>query len=324
MPRPQPRVSIVIPVYNGANFLREAIDSALAQTYGDLEVLVVNDGSTDGGATDAIAQSYGTRVRYLVQANGGVAAALNAGIRAMTGEYFSWLSHDDLYFPGKVAEQVARLGRAPESAVLFSDYQFIDETGKPLGVKRFRGRASAMRVELLTGDPINGCTVLAPRRCLEAIGLFDVALRTIQDYDMWFRMAARFPFVHVPEVLVLSRLHSEQGIRTIPTHYAETVRTLSRFVQELSVEEIRLVHRGPISLFYAHLALRLKLRGFDEASRTALAVGRRSADGDGGGAGLRFALEAAACSLLTRKVKPGYWISRLRSARGGRSTGAGG
>ena len=101
-----PRVSIVIPVYNGANYLAQAIDSALAQTYSNVEVVFVDDGSTDGGETERVARGYGDRIRYLRKENGGVATALNAGIEVMTGEYFSWLSHDDLYLPEKVALQV--------------------------------------------------------------------------------------------------------------------------------------------------------------------------------------------------------------------------
>ena len=92
-----PLVSIVIPVYNGADYMREAIDSALSQTYPHIEVLVVNDGSTDSGATAAVARSYGDKIRYFEKKNGGVSSALNYGIRNMQGSYFSWLSHDDVY-----------------------------------------------------------------------------------------------------------------------------------------------------------------------------------------------------------------------------------
>ena len=102
----QPKVSIIIPVYNGAEFMREAIDSALAQTYPHIEVIVVNDGSRDDGATREIALSYGDRIRYFEKENGGVSSALNLGIRNMTGDYFSWLSHDDAYLPDNVQASV--------------------------------------------------------------------------------------------------------------------------------------------------------------------------------------------------------------------------
>jgi len=313
-----PRISVVIPVYNGANYLGQAVNSALSQDYPNLEVLIVNDGSTDGGATAAVARSYGSRARYLEKPNGGVASALNAGIEAMSGTYLSWLSHDDVYLPGKVSTQVARLAGAPEDAVLFSDYSFIDSEGRPLGEKRFKGRVEAMRVELVRGDPVNGCTTLVSRRCLEEAGGFDVTLRTIQDYDLWFRLAARHPFVHVPAVLVRSRLHPAQGVRTIPTHYAETVRQLTRFLDQLTEEDLRKFRKGPASLIYARLALALKLRGFDDAAHRALELGGSRTVGDGPAVRATFRAQAAACHLLTRKAKPGYWIRRFHEWRSDR------
>ena len=99
----QPLVSIIVPVYNGANYMREAIDSALEQTYENKEIIVVNDGSRDDGETERIALSYGDRIRYCHKENGGVSSALNLGISQMKGAYFSWLSHDDKYTPEKVA-----------------------------------------------------------------------------------------------------------------------------------------------------------------------------------------------------------------------------
>ena len=94
-----PLVSIVIPVYNGSDYLAEAIDSALAQTYGNIEIIVINDGSSDNGKTREVAGKYGDRIRYFEKENGGVPTALNLGIKEMKGDYFSWLSHDDVYFP---------------------------------------------------------------------------------------------------------------------------------------------------------------------------------------------------------------------------------
>lgn len=316
------RVSVVIPVYNGANYLAQAVDSALAQDHPDVEVLVVNDGSTDDGATATVARGYGSRIRYLEKPNGGVASALNLGIEAMRGDWLSWLSHDDVYLPHKVSTQVARLGSAPPDAVLFADYAFVDPAGKRLGEKRFQGRAEAMRAELVRGDPVNGCTTLVPRRVLEEAGGFDVRLRTIQDYDLWFRLAARHPFVHVPEVLLLSRLHPEQGVRTIPTHYAETVAKLSEFVDELTDGDLRAFRDEPPCLALARLALALKLRGFDAAAHGALDRGADRAGEESAAVRLRFLGLATTCRLLTRKAKPGFWLRRLREA--GRGAGAGG
>jgi glycosyltransferase involved in cell wall biosynthesis len=101
-----PLVSIVIPVYNGSNYVHEAIDSALAQTYPNVEVLVINDGSTDGGKSREVALNYGNKIRYFEKENGGVSSALNFGIHEMKGEYFSWLSHDDIVTPDYVSTQI--------------------------------------------------------------------------------------------------------------------------------------------------------------------------------------------------------------------------
>src|SRR5271155_3815826 len=104
----KPRVSIIMPMYNGANYMRQAIDSALNQTWPSTEVIFVNDGLNDGGETDRIARSYGDRVRYVEKQTGGVASALNTGLEVMDGDVFCRLSHDDLHVPTKTEEQVAR------------------------------------------------------------------------------------------------------------------------------------------------------------------------------------------------------------------------
>jgi len=123
-----PKVSIIIPVYNGSNYMREAIESALAQTYENIEIIVINDGSSDGGKTDEIARSYGDRINYILKENGGVATALNTGIREMTGEYFSWLSHDDVYYPEKIEKHVQYIGKSKDrNIVTFCGHELIDE-----------------------------------------------------------------------------------------------------------------------------------------------------------------------------------------------------
>jgi glycosyltransferase involved in cell wall biosynthesis len=128
------KVSVIIPVYNGDRYLRDAIDSVVNQTYRNIEIIVVNDGSNDDGKSRAIAKQYGSRIRYIEQKNKGVAGALNTGLAAMSGDVFCWLSHDDVYRPNKIERQVDffnRLGR--DDVILFANYGLIDETGKVTG-----------------------------------------------------------------------------------------------------------------------------------------------------------------------------------------------
>lgn len=274
----RPLVSIVIPVYNGSDYLREAVDSALAQTYGNFEVLVVDDGSDDGGNTETIALSYGDRIRYFRKENGGVATALNFGIREMRGEYFSWLSHDDVYLPGKLSRQVDVLAQYGRDAVAYSDYEVIDASSRHVEVFR-AGRISApqFRMLLITDIPVNGCTVLVPRRCFEQIGLFDERLKAAQDYDMWFRIARRHPFVHVPEVLLLSRLHAAQGTRRVTsTCLAEGNANFTQWLDEVALDQSPSPDPA-LTRFFFRAAVRLKRRGYIPAAEHALRLYRRYA-----------------------------------------------
>ncbi|WP_214823605.1 glycosyltransferase [Exiguobacterium sp. s28] len=241
----RPLVSIVIPVYNGADYLKETIESALAQTYERIEVLVINDGSTDGGATAEIARSFGTRIRYYEKSNGGVSTALNLGIEKMRGEWFSWLSHDDLYLPEKIEAQVRQLERlGPQAAttVLSCGTGFIDETGRSIYRPRKRVRGSFTSEEmfdhLLLDSCLSGCALLVPRRALEEVGGFPMTYRYIQDWICWIEIAlAGYSFVVTTDKHVLSRVHAKQQTKRIAELAPlETARFFERLLMRLSIE----------------------------------------------------------------------------------------
>jgi len=183
-----PKVSIVIPVYNGTNYMREAIDSALAQTYPNIEVIVVNDGSTDNGATESVALEYGDKIKYFCKENGGVSSALNYGINQMTGEYFSWLSHDDVYSPDKIQHQIESLATAEEpDAVALCAHYFIDGDSKRLSKhapQRFENGLhfwNEVLFEMLKNGAFSGCALLLPRKVFDKLGGFNEELRFSQD-----------------------------------------------------------------------------------------------------------------------------------------------
>lgn len=290
-----PKVSIVIPVYNGSDYLRTAVDSALAQTYPGIEIVVVNDGSNDGGATEAIALSYGERIRYLSKPNGHVASALNFGIRHMSGDYFSWLSHDDMYHPHKVASQMQAIENSGARAVIYGDFEALDVASGTRHAVRQAGVAPELFRWYITMDnSIHGCTLLLPRACFDECGMFDESLRTTQDYDMWFRVAARFRFVHVPGVVVTARQHPGQGslqLRGIALD--ECNKLLSRFVQALTDDELRDAMGQPPAQCYAAMAANLQARGFLEARDTALSLSKSRLADESIGAAVATLLEIA-------------------------------
>ena len=207
-----PLVSIIIPVYNGSNFMREAIDSALAQTDPNIEILVVNDGSTDN--TREIALSYGDKIRYFEKENGGVATALNLAIREMKGEYFSWLSHDDWYTPDKVeAEMEALRACGDMHRAVFSDCDFVQyPSGKRYRMHNLRYGKSLVETGwfAVAMGLISGCTLLIPKSYFDKFGVFDESVRAVNDYEQWFRMFKDRKLVYVDRSLVKSRVHERQ------------------------------------------------------------------------------------------------------------------
>lgn len=201
-------VSVIIPTYNYARFLGEAVDSALAQTHPPLEVIVVDDGSTD--ATSDVLASYGDRIRVLRQGNQGVATARNTGIAAARGEYLAFLDADDIWKPRKLELQMARFEADPSFGLVLCGWESFDPSGKTIEVQ-VKGKEGRVASALLRMDPETigaaGSTVVVPKRVAEEIGGFDSRLPPSEDWDFCYRVAVRYPFGHVAEPLLRYRLH---------------------------------------------------------------------------------------------------------------------
>ena len=211
-------VSIIIPVYNGANYLKEAIDSAINQTYKNIEIIVVKDGSTDN--TEKIALSYGDRIRYFKKENGGVSSALNLGIREMKGEYFSWLSHDDIYTPYKLENQIKSLSSCgfKKDVVSLCNMGFIDKNSniiKKHTKRRFKDgklyKGTKILHNLVSKGTFGGCQLLINKSILLDNGLFDENLRYAQDVLMWIKIfCAKNRLIFNSDIDVYNRIHENQ------------------------------------------------------------------------------------------------------------------
>lgn len=239
----QPLVSIIIPVYNGSNFLKEAINSALAQTYKNIEIIVVNDGSKDEGRTENVALSYGTRIRYFSKQNGGVSSAINFGIQQMKGSYFSWLSHDDVYVDTKIEKQLKRLKNGGDIAVC-SEKQ-INKDGEFLTADRDYSRLEKKGIIswedemrwILCGQLFSGCALLIPKYIFDSVGFFDEDLRYNQDFDMWLKICTKgFSWTYHNDVGVLSRVHESQVTQTRKDlFYRDSYKLGMRLIPELAI-----------------------------------------------------------------------------------------
>lgn len=260
-----PLVSIVIPVYNGANFVAEAIESALKQTYRNIEILVINDGSCDEGATDEVVAKYAGCVRYIKKENGGVATALNLGIQEMRGKYFSWLSHDDLYLPNKIQAQIDFLSDQgfPDVVVYTNHYNLIESSKMqylaihlPCTDLEFRAK------KLVANNQIHGCALLIPRKAFDAAGLFNVKLKVAQDYDLWFRIANILPFRYLDDASTIGRVHEKQvGVRLHDRVLIENDEFRLHCLKQLSDAEIASLGKGEKALGLLYLALRMYRMG---------------------------------------------------------------
>lgn len=237
----KPLVSIVIPLYNGANYVEEALTCAIAQTYPNIEIIVVNDGSTDGGAGRAICERYAGRILYFEKENGGCASALNYGIRRARGEFISWLSHDDLYLPEKIEKQLAlyeKYALDAENTIVSSGGMLIDAEGKRIAhpKRRAHGHFPARRAfrHILTVCP-NGCGLLIPRGLFEKYGYFDESLRFVLDWNLWLKFAlSGVDFYLHPEELVANRVHSMQvTVKQKELHAKEANITVGQLFSEM-------------------------------------------------------------------------------------------
>lgn len=218
----KPKVSIIMPVLNGEKYIGEAVESILAQTYNDYELLVVNDGCTD--STCELLKNFAGRLDLKVihhPVRQGITRSINDGIRAASGRFIAFLDHDDAWFPDFLQSQVTYLDEHPDVGMVHSDFQTVDAKGNVLeasvAASRKRKRVSGhVFPQLFLDSFIVGNSVLIRRECFATIGLFDEDLRWA-DYHMWMRIAWHYKVDYVPKVLTKYRQHATQNTRETPT-----------------------------------------------------------------------------------------------------------
>jgi len=209
-----PLVSIIIPTYNYGRYVRHAIDSALKQTYPNIEIIVVDDGSSDD--TQAVLAEYGGKICSIRQENQGASAARNRGIREARGDYIAFLDADDAYRVENIKKKVAYLQSHPEYAWCYSDWVWVDEQGKAymLGsepeksLAHLKARGDVLQKALL-GYLLGTNVFLFSRRVIDTVEGFDESLAVREDYDLYVRASANFAIGYVDQVLCEIFSHSD-------------------------------------------------------------------------------------------------------------------
>jgi hypothetical protein len=257
------KVSIIMPVLNGEKYIGEAVESILAQTYKAYELIVINDGSTDGTCdrlkqfadrADVKCIHHGTRQ--------GIARSVNDALRQSSGQCIAFLDHDDLWLPHFLEVQMSHLDRHPDVGMVHSDFQTIDPEGRILEAsvatcrKRKRVSGHVFR-ELFMDSFIVGNSVLIRKECFDRLGLFDETLR-IGDYHMWLRIARHYKVDYTPQVLTAYRQHATQDSRSyagVDPHQEpvglQVIRSILQLYPEVAQElGERTIRRRMASLYF--------------------------------------------------------------------------
>lgn len=205
-----PKVSVIIPTYNRARFVCKAVQSALDQSYGNLEVLIVDDGSTDDTRSVIEAQYNDSRVFYIYQENRGQNGARNTALERATGDLICFLDSDNWWLPGKLEKQVEVMRNNPDVDVCYGDIIVVDEEGKEIHRNNLRRFSGFITRELLRDNCVSINTSMLRRHCIERTGLMDEKRRVAGDYDFWLRLSAEFRFHYMPEYLTCYRVMEDQ------------------------------------------------------------------------------------------------------------------
>ncbi len=275
-----PLVTIAICAYNAQRYIEETLESALAQTFRDFDVLVVDDGSTDDtpGIVGRMARRH-SRLKYFRQENGGLSSSRNASLRVAEGQWLAIIDHDDICLPGRLEAQVEQARRFPDAALIFSDSEHFMDDGRvirsqfqyfnPCGIDLTAGAAGAQL--LVHGNFIDSETAFFQRKAAIELGGFDPRYAYAMDYEFFIRLGARFRISGVDRILSRWRLHPKQLTQTIPDKVvAETRDILSRWLDWPGLVGVARAEVKQRLFLFALLELRAKMAGSRMTPTTAV------------------------------------------------------
>jgi GT2 family glycosyltransferase len=252
-----PTISVIVPAYNAERTILETIKSVQQQSFTDFELIVINDGSSDR-TLELLLAVEDSRLKIFSYENGGLPVARNRGISHAGGEFIAFLDADDLWTPDKLELQLAALQKHPKAGVAYSWTHFMDEQGGSFHAGEpilFEGDVYA---DLLVWNFIaSGSNPLIRKQAIESVGEFDPTLRSCEDWDLWLRLAARWPFVVVPKPQILYRLSSTSMSSKIKVMEEAHLTTIERAFQSAPQEIQHLKHQilANVYRFLAHLCL---------------------------------------------------------------------
>lgn len=251
-PIKSPKISVIIPAYNQAEYVAEAVHSVLNQTCPDFELIVVNDGSTDQTA-QVLAAIQDSRMRVVWQPNAGLSAARNTGVRQSTGPLLTFLDSDDYFYPDKLDVLSRYLDNHPEIGLVSGGVMIINQQGVPLKLQIERPAALDLPY-FLTHNPFSACAIMLRRSWIDKVGMFDETLRACEDWELWHRMLnAGCQFGSVEHAVVTYRAHTGQMTREAERMRKAIFQVLNKFYQQADLPpEIQAIRNLAFSAGHYH------------------------------------------------------------------------
>jgi glycosyltransferase involved in cell wall biosynthesis len=228
----KPLVSVVIASYNMAKYLPLAVQSVLNQSYGNFEVIIIDDGSTDDTRVKVDQFLSDERVRYFYQDNKGQAVAKNRGIQESKGDLIAILDADDLWLPEKLAKQIPCFTLSPDIGVVYTNVEFIDGTGASLGVSDRRYYSGKISGQLLIDNFVTLSSVMVRRECFEKVGIFDEQYPMGIDYDLWLRMSAHYAFHYLDDITFQYRIWPGQMSHNYKKRFECAIKIMNSFLEQ--------------------------------------------------------------------------------------------
>ena len=265
-----PLVSVILPVYNGSRWLNDAIESVLKQTYKKLELLIVDDGSTDDSKVIINTYAQDKRLHYIYQQNKGFSAAINRGIFESKGDLVGFIGQDDIWLPRKLEIQLLFFAKDPELGLLHSNYLCIDSFGEFLNERVIKIplllNRNKLIAKLFLENFIGFETVLVKKNCLVSAGTFDERMIGFSDHDMWLRLAGFSKIRYVNATLVKKRLHKSQVTRRTQSVSQDELLLVTKVVNRYPM--LKKVERKKLSELYLIMGINcLRNNNYCEAKK---------------------------------------------------------
>lgn len=262
-----PLVSVIIPTYNSAKYIKETLDSVFNQTYKNIEVIVVDDGSVDN--TREILEKYNSKIKYIYQGNKGPSAARNRGIKEARGSYIAFLDSDDLWLPEKLEKHTSLFMKNLSLKLTYCAGYYEDEKGSILKTFSLEKYSQQKLIEILvTRNCIGSASrVIVDKECFDKVGLFDERLEVAEDWDMWLRICRKFEFRCINKPLVKIRVHKGSQSYFGDKNLKNELKFLNKIFSDKSLKRKWILKRKAYGYRYYSAAIAYRENGEREKVR---------------------------------------------------------